>query len=82
MCYEKRDPKIARACWERDQGGKGGVVANCTTYCLNTCCPFIDCEHHSDNAPRGIPVLMAYKDKTCRRYIGWLVDEAKGASDG
>lgn len=22
MCYEKRDPKIARECWERDQGGK------------------------------------------------------------
>lgn len=22
MCYERRDPNIARACWERDQGGK------------------------------------------------------------
>lgn len=22
MCYERRDPNIARECWERDQRGK------------------------------------------------------------
>ena len=52
------------------------------TYCLNTCCPFTDCMRHSDNAPRGIPVSMAWLDGTCRDYIGWLVDQAKEEEDG
>ena len=52
------------------------------TYCMNNCCPFTDCERHSDNAPRGIPVSLAWMDGTCRRYIGWLVDQAKEGKDG
>ena len=47
------------------------------TYCLNPDCPFTDCMRHSDNAPSGVPVSMAWLDGTCRRYIGWLVDIEK-----
>ena len=45
------------------------------TYCLNTCCPFEDCERHTNNAPRNVPVSMAYLDGTCRRYIAFLLEE-------
>lgn len=45
------------------------------TYCLNWQCPFTDCERHSVNAPRGVPVSCAYLDGTCRRYIEYVVEE-------
>lgn len=48
------------------------------TYCMNSCCPFKDCERHIKNAPQKGLVSMAWLDSTCRRYIGWLVDKAKG----
>lgn len=52
------------------------------TYCMNVYCPFTDCERYSANAPRGILVSLAWLDGTCRRYIGWLVDQAKEDNDG
>lgn len=45
------------------------------TYCANKDCPFGDCDKHLDNAPKTGPVVMAWFDKTCGDYIGWLVDE-------
>ena len=45
------------------------------TYCMNTCCPFEDCHRHSDNAPRNVPVSMAWLDVDCKRYIEWLKTE-------
>lgn len=44
-------------------------------YCINRACPFKDCENHMSHAPRGFAVTVCDYDKTCRRYIGWLVDE-------
>lgn len=46
-----------------------------TRYCLNPDCPFEDCKAHYKNAPSGVPVLCSYLDKTCRRYISWLLYE-------
>ena len=45
------------------------------TYCVTPECPFKDCERHCDNAPRGVPVSIAHMAGTCRRYIGYLVEE-------
>lgn len=50
------------------------------TYCMNNECPFTDCERHYNKAPRNVLISMAWLDKTCRRYIGHLVDEL--AKDG
>ena len=50
-------------------------------YCLNPDCPFEDCKAHYKNAPSGVPVLCSYLDKTCRRYISWLLYEIE-RSDG
>lgn len=46
-----------------------------TRYCLNPDCPFDDCKAHYKNAPSGVPVLCSYLDRSCRRYIHWLVYE-------
>ena len=47
------------------------------TYCMNSCCPFKDCERHIKNAPLKVVVSMAWLDGTCRRYIGWLVENTE-----
>lgn len=52
------------------------------TYCLNPDCPFDDCERHYEKAPKGEVVSVAHLYRTCRPYIGWLVDEVKEAKDG
>lgn len=44
-------------------------------YCMNSQCPFKDCENHMKHAPRGFAVTTTDMDKTCRRYIGYLVEE-------
>lgn len=51
------------------------------TYCLNPDCPFKDCERHSDKAPVGVPVSSAYLDRTCRRYMKWLLYEIERGHD-
>ena len=45
------------------------------TYCLNTCCPFEDCERHTSNAPLNVPVSVAWFDETCQRHIAFLAEE-------
>lgn len=51
------------------------------TYCTLLDCPFKDCEHYwewlKSIPPRG-KVSVANLYGTCRRYIGWLVDHARG----
>ena len=55
-------------------GTEGRVtVMGDITYCANKDCPFSDCNRHLDNAPRNGMVTMAWLDRTCRDYIGWLV---------
>lgn len=44
-------------------------------YCINSACPFKDCQHHTCHAPRGFAVTVCDMDKTCRRYIDWLAEE-------
>lgn len=48
------------------------------TYCDNKGCPFKDCESHiahTKKFPAGTMVSVADYGRTCRRYIGWLVDK-------
>lgn len=45
-------------------------------YCVNRACPFKECQHHLSHAPHGFMVTVCALDKTCRQYIGWLVEEA------
>lgn len=48
-----------------------------TTYCPLFECPFRDdCTRHISNAPRPGHVYVAALYRTCRRYVGWLVDKA------
>ena len=48
-------------------------------YCSNGSCPFEDCKSHlkhlAGREPEG-KVRIAGLDGVCRRYIGWLVEEA------
>lgn len=44
-------------------------------YCINRACPFKDCKNHCSHAPHGFAVTVCDMDKTCRRYIDWLVEE-------
>lgn len=46
------------------------------TYCDYLDCPFKDCERHLRNAPKSGMVSIANLAGVCRRYIGWLVEEA------
>ena len=48
------------------------------TYCVNTSCPFWDCENHPGHLEGHDPHEVhsfAALDATCRRYIGWLVEQ-------
>ena len=50
------------------------------TYCVNSACPFKDCERHSskisDACIKGKGyVSVANFDGVCRRYISHIVDE-------
>lgn len=58
------------------------------TYCINTYCPFKDCERHLCKAEKAYEqgqryISVASFDGVCRRYISLLVDEvAKEQGDG
>ena len=46
------------------------------TYCINTECPFKDCDRHLSKIQSGTGyVSIANFDGVCERYIGYLVDE-------
>ena len=48
------------------------------TYCMAPECPFKDCECHCENLRTQTGVVsIAYRAGTCRRYIGWLVNQVK-----
>ena len=49
------------------------------TVCVNGTCPFEDCSYHPGQLkgmPRDDTVTVMSLDAVCRRYIGWLVEEA------
>lgn len=49
-------------------------------YCVNGGCPFTDCKRNLKNLPESSAegkVRIVSLDCVCRRYIGWLVDEAR-----
>lgn len=56
------------------------------TYCINTGCPFKDCDRHDSKASqaavdgRGYVSIADYSG-VCRRYISHLVDEIRKEED-
>lgn len=50
-----------------------------TTYCSYIHCPFEDCERHASRlqklAGTGVEVRVSWLCDSCRRYIGWLIEE-------
>ena len=50
-----------------------------TTYCYYIHCPFTDCERHANHLKKyegtGVEVRVSWLCDTCRRYIGWLIEE-------
>ena len=48
------------------------------TYCANKDCPFSDCIRHLDNAPKKGVISMAWLDKTCVDFIGWVEADVIG----
>lgn len=56
------------------------------TYCINKQCPFEECERHpgkiAEAAMKGRGyVSVANFDGVCRKYIGYLVDEAERGAE-
>lgn len=45
-------------------------------YCNNQKCPFLDCDHHIEHAPRGVAVTTLDMDKDCKRRWNYLATEA------
>lgn len=45
------------------------------TYCINSSCPFKDCDKHlcHNKKKKGL-ISVAALDGVCRRYIAYLVD--------
>lgn len=56
------------------------------TYCINSLCPFKDCERHPSKISKAAMngkgyVSVANYDGVCRRYISHLVEE-RGIDNG
>lgn len=50
------------------------------TYCVNSNCPFTDCEKHLSNvkSETNDHVYIANVDGVCRKYISYLIDNISG----
>ena len=52
---------------------------NDKTYCINTNCPFTECDKHLDqlkkNQCEDEYVRVAAFDSVCRDYLGYLIDD-------
>ena len=56
------------------------------TYCINNLCPFKECERHPSKISKAAikgkgDVSVANYDGVCRKYISYLVNEAKGGAE-
>ena len=47
------------------------------TYCINSECPFRDCEKHLSKSRSKGKVYVANFDGICKRYITWMLTECK-----
>lgn len=47
------------------------------TYCINSECPFRDCEKHLSKSRSKGKVYVANYYSTCRRYITWVLKEVE-----
>ena len=53
------------------------------TYCVNSDCPFKNCERHLSKNIKGKGyVSVANFDGVCRRYISYLADEITQQKEG
>ena len=47
------------------------------TYCINSECPFRDCEKHLSKSRSKGKVYVANFDGICKRYVTWMLKECK-----
>ena len=47
------------------------------TYCINSECPFRDCEKHLSKSRSKGKVYVANFDGICKRYITWMLKECE-----
>ena len=45
------------------------------TYCINSECPFRDCEKHLSKSKSKGKVYVANFDGICKRYIAYVLEE-------
>ena len=45
------------------------------TYCINSECPFRDCEKHLSKSRSKGKIYVANFDGICKRYITWMLKE-------
>lgn len=57
-------------------------MPNDITYCINSNCPFKDCERHFEHSKKikGM-ISIASLDGVCRRYLNFLLEESERSGD-